>query len=50
MSSIYYLSIILAGTYQVIFPGTEIDSFLGFVAMIGTVLVGSMDDTPTNRY
>ena len=50
MALIFYLSIILAGTYQVMFPGTEIDSFLGLLAMIGIILVRSMDDTTTNRY
>ena len=49
MTSFFYLSIIIAGTYQVLFPGTEIDSILGFIAMIGIILARSMDDAKTNR-
>ena len=48
MTSFFYLSIIIAGTYQVLFPGTEIDSILGFIAMIGIILAKSMDDAKTN--
>ena len=50
MTSFFYLFIIIAGTYQVLFPGTEIDSILGFIAMIGIILAKSMDDAKTNRY
>ena len=50
MTSFFYLSIIIAGTYQVSFPGTEIDSILGFIAMIGIILSRTMDDNAkTNR-
>ena len=32
-----------------LFPGTEIDSILGFIAMIGIILSRTMDDAKTNR-
>ena len=49
MTSFFYLSIIIAGIYQMSFPGTEIDSILGFIAMIGIILSRTMDDANTNR-
>ena len=49
MTSFFYLSIIIAEIYQMSFPGTEIDSILGFIAMIGIILSRTMDDTKTNR-